>query len=68
VFAIIEATDTNTVTNDARQAYLDRGKGYKAITVYRDSSSGKFILKRAEEKSKGFPSNRSLKQGELPKR
>jgi hypothetical protein len=50
------------------QTKSSKDRGFKATTVHRDSSSGKFILKRADEKSKGFPSNRSLKQGELPKR
>ena len=50
------------------QTKSSKDRGYKTTTISRDSSSGKFVLKRSEEKSKGFPSNRLLKQGELPKR
>jgi len=50
------------------QTKSSRHKDEKTTIVRRDSSSGKFVLKRSDEKEKGFPSNRLLKQGELPKR
>lgn len=49
--AIIDATDTNAVTNDVRQAYLDRGNVFLLVAVVLGASCGGFyvadqILKR----------------------
>jgi len=38
--AIIEATDTNAVTNDARQAYLDRGNVFLLVAVVIGAACG----------------------------
>jgi hypothetical protein len=48
---IIDATDTNAVTNDVRQAYLDRGNVFLLVAVVIAAMCGGFyvadqILKR----------------------